>query len=241
MTQGIEIRLPEITGSQEEQLQKLQSYLFQLAGQLQFAFDSVSHEITSAAAKVPAQKTPAETFSSLKSLIIKSADVITAVSDKVQHQLDGLYVAQSEFGTYSRVTQQQITETAETVEQSFHNLQKIESLVAGIQSSLLETDAYIRTGLLFSEDSGREVYGVEIGQQDYDGGIMRFRKFARLTADKLSFYDSNDTEVAYISDFQLHVIGAAIHRLTTQESTTDKLHMGSYSWIAGRDGHLTLS
>lgn len=238
--EGIEIRLPEISGSQEERLQKLQSYLFQLAGQLQFAFDSVNRQMEAVPA-APKQTTPAETFGAIKSLIVKSADVVSAVSDKVQRQLDGQYVAQSEFGTYCRDTQQQITETAENIQQTFRNLQRMESHITGIENAMLETNAYIRTGLLFSEESGREIYGVEIGQQDYANGVMRFRKFARLTADKLSFYDSNDMEVAYISDYRLHVTGAVIHNLTTEETAAQKLHFGEYVWAVGRDGHLTLS
>ena len=52
------------------------------------------------------------------------------------------------------------------------------------------TNAYIRRGLLDNEK-----YGIEIGETSEDG---IFRKYARFTAEKLSFHDINGNEVAYI-------------------------------------------
>lgn len=234
-----QIRLPEISGTQEEQLRQLQNYLFQLASQLQFAFDSLEGSQTPAPA--PAEKTPAQTFSEIKSLIVKSADVVQSVSEKVERSLSGQYVAQSDYGTFTRQTQQQIAEHDSGIERLFSEFQQVQSLVTGVESQLLETQAYIRTGLLYEQADGVSVYGVEIGQQDYRDGALIFRKFARLASDRLSFFDSNDQEVAYISDRQLHVTAAQIHSLAASEISAQRLHMGSYSWTAGRDGHLTLS
>lgn len=44
----VEIRLPNITGlTEKEQLAQIKSYLFQLAGQLQFELTSIDGEINS--------------------------------------------------------------------------------------------------------------------------------------------------------------------------------------------------
>ena len=37
-----------------------------------------------------------------------------------------------------------------------------------------------------------------------------FNKYARFTAGRLSFYDKNDIEVAYISDYKLYITNAEI-------------------------------
>lgn len=243
MTQIPDIRLPELTGSTEaEQLLQIQHYLYRLAEQLQFAFSTVSQEQDSIrSAQNAAVRTPEQTFSSLKSLIVKSADVVQTISQQVEQKLEGSYVAQSQFGTFQQETEQRIAATDQNIEQRFRILQEVTSLVEQINSSLLEVNAYIRTGLLFHSEDGAPVYGVEIGQQNLVDGTVTFRKFARLAADRLSFYDANDTEVAYISDYQLHVTGARIYQLITEETTARQLHMGDYSWALGYDGHLSLN
>lgn len=241
-----EIRLPELGGNTtQEQLRQIQSYLYTLASQLQFAFDAVEQDQQAlrqeAAAGNCREKTPAETFNSLKTLIIKSADIVEKYSEEVERRLEGQYVAQSQFGQYRQETEQKILENSQEILRSFRNAEELESAVEGIRSALIDVNAYIRTGLLYEREEGGGVYGVEIGQQETVDGALRFRRFSRLTAEKLSFFDSNDTEVAYISDEKLHVTGAVIHRLSSWEISADKLRLGEYLLERGADGHLTLS
>lgn len=245
--EAVEIRLPELSGGSEtEQLRRLQSYVFTLAQQLQFAFDSVSREQEQAAKDIAnvaekKEKTPMETFSAIKALIIKSADIVERYSEEIQSQLDGLYVAESEYGTFTQQTRQQIRENAEGIARSFTNLQQVQSRVEGVASALLGVEAYIRTGLLYYTEEEVPVYGVEIGQQEAVNGAVTFRKFARLAADRLSFFDSNDVEVAYISDERLHVTAAELHRASISRLQTSKIELGEYTLSLGADGHLTLS
>ena len=49
------------------------------------------------------------------------------------------------------------------------------------------------------------VYGIEVGQRTEIDGVEVFNKYARFTSDRLSFYDQNDNEVAYISDKKLYI------------------------------------
>lgn len=93
----------------------------------------------------------------------------------------------------------------------------LENTVGGISetldtvySQILQTEAYIRTGLLYEDGNGHPVYGLEIGQTNTVDGQTVFDKFARFSADRLSFFDSNDTEVAYISDYKLFITNAEI-------------------------------
>ena len=192
----VEIRLPELSGSTEaEQLRQIRSYLYRLASQLQYAFDGAEQEqqTTRSQTRTAAGREETPTLSSIKSLIIRSAEITERIAEKLETRLSGKYVAQSQFGTFTQLTEQRIAANAEELRQEFTNWQRIETDVEEIRSSLLEVSASIRTGLLYEQEDG-PVYGVEIGQQEREDGVVRFRKFARLTADRLSFYDRNDTE-----------------------------------------------
>lgn len=244
MSEVLDIRLPELTGgSTEQQLRQIQSYLYSLASQLQYAFENVSREQEQVRQVQTAaqEKTPVQTFAVLKSLIIKSADIVESYSREIERRLEGKYVAQSQFGTYSQETEQKIRENAEGIVQSFRNVQALQSMVESVESAVVEINAYIRTGLLYSREDGEDVYGLEIGQQTRQDGAVRFQKFARLTADRLSFYDRNDVEVAYISDYQLHITSAQVQSVNAKQVLAERVDLGMYSWIVGADGHLTIS
>lgn len=232
-----EIRLPELSGgSEKEQLRKIQNYLFTLAQQLQIAFDSLEgsgqKEIVYTSADT-AQKT-ADT-AALKSLILKSAQVTEALEERVEKRLTGKYVVVSQFGTFQQETEQSITANSQAIEQQFTNMQQLTSTVEQLGSSVKEVNASIRTGLLSDG-----VYGVEIGQQEGTDGVITFRRFARLTAQKLSFYDSGGVEVAYISDQCLHVTTADVSKMEAGSVTAGSMRMGEYVWLLGEDGHLSL-
>ena len=239
----VEIRLPELSGSTEaEQLRQIRSYLYSLASQLQYAFDGAEQEQQTALStpRTAARQEETPTLSSIKSLIIRSAEITQRIAEKLETRLSGKYVAQSQFGTFTQLTEQRIAASAEELRQEFTNWQRIETDVEEIRSSLLEVSASIRTGLLYEQEDG-PVYGVEIGQQEREDGVVRFRKFARLTADRLSFYDRNDTEVAYVSDSALHVTSAEVESLTAGAAAVQRLQLGQYTWQLGGDGHLTLN
>lgn len=212
----MDLRLPNITAPDTAgKLNQLQRYLYALVEQLNWELGTASAPATpqTIAAPTPA---PAETFSSIKSLIIKSADIVQAYSDKITQTLEGKYVAQSEFGTFSEETAQVLEQTSKEVEQLFSNLQRIESTLIGV-------NAYLRSGLLYYDAGGVPVYGLEVGQQTQVDGQTVFNKYARFTAGKLSFYDANDNEVAYISDYKLHItnveVGGTLRQGHFQDST----------------------
>ena len=106
------IRYPSIHGSAQQQLEQIKSYLHQLAQQLQLAQGETERQleaIRSPKTGSPEQKQQAEaTFQSIKALIIKSADVVSAYSDAISRRLEGVYVAQSAFGSYAEQTSQEI-------------------------------------------------------------------------------------------------------------------------------------
>lgn len=308
---SVELRLPSITGATEaEQLSQIKSYLYQFIPQLQWALSSLETSTPSAtetAQNTLAQKTsssaslpasPEATFNSIKSLIIKSADIVTSYYEEINKELEKIYVAESsfseykdktteaigdittnvvtiesdlngykesnditvsglvagqevfdfnfnqwrdgvykslsddvtnlridydkytsDFGDYQVATAAAIKQTATDIKDELYaRVDKINTDIGNIKDTLIETNARIRTGKLYENENG-PIYGVEVGQITEVDGKEVFNKYARFTAGKLSFYDKNDTEVAYISDYKLHI---------THAHVTGTLTLGKY-------------
>lgn len=205
----INIRLPNITAATErEQILQIKSYLHQLAQELNWAITSIESggtkvEETRISSGVTKQEL-ATSFNSLKALIIKSSETVMAYSEAAEQRYNSLYVAESDFGTYKEEAEQRIVENSTSIEQIFTNLQEIITQNA-LEHSKIDVSANIKYGVLDHDDNGVPVYGVEIGQRTEIDGVEVFDKFARFTSDRLSFFDQNDNEVAYISDRKLYI------------------------------------
>lgn len=319
------IRLPNITGrTPEEQMQQMKSYLIQMAGELNWAMENIAGESTSptpnrsvTVAGPGVQKKEEEllkNFNDLKGLIIKSADIVNAYYEEINTRLEGLYVAQSEYGAFVEKTEAKTTENSTGIATNYSNIQLVEenivstkdelntsiadteialqgnidtvetnlnknitdtkevlnqniantesSLAANISATktdlegsihdaedrlkelinsataiLVEVQAYIKSGLLYYDDSGIPIYGVEVGQTNLVNGQEIFNKYARFTSDRLSFFDQNGGEVAYISDRKLFIsnveitvsfkIGGFVDTVMGDKSIVTK-------WVGGR-------
>ena len=264
----INLRLPNINGvNEKEQISQLKSYLYQLVTELEFVFNTSGASSDSVVVLPKAQQGSKSTdsgnmsatamFSVLKPLIIKSADIVDAYYDKLTEKFEGDYVASSDFGTYKETTQQTIEANSYAIEQTFSNVQtidtnlnnkvssinqNIEDTAKGLSESLkdatsdlseeisevskdlgnkitalaesveavLTVNAYTRSGVLYYDNDSLPVYGFEVGQTNTVNGVETFKKFARFIADRLSFYDQNDMEVAYISDYKLYITSVEI-------------------------------
>lgn len=207
---SVNIRLPNITGhSDKEKLQQVQSYMYQLVEQLNYALSTVEKEAAEVAqttvAASKAKNDPQTSFNEIKALIIKSADIVNAYYDTISAKLDGLYVAESDFGVYVEQTNSSIEATSASLEQLFTNLQQVITDISTVENTLIDVNAHIKSGLLYYDEIGVPVYGLEIGQRSAVDDVEVFNKYARFTSDKLSFYDSNDNEVAYVSDKKLYI------------------------------------
>jgi hypothetical protein len=241
---AVQIQTPNITGGTDrEKLQQIQSYLYRMAQQLQWAFDNISTAGGSSDARLPGQtaresagKEQAESnFRDIKDLIIKSADIVNAYYAQITRRLEGVYVAQSEFGTYTQKTDLTVEENSTNITQLFTNYQIISDTLEDIKDRTVDTNAYLKTGLLEERADGIPVYGLEIGQTNSVDGTTVFDKFARFASDRLSFFDSNDTEVAYISDYKLCITNAEISG-SLLLSGKFKLYFNgglAFQWIGG--------
>ena len=223
------IQYPNITaGTPQEQIAQLRTFLFQLVEQLNVQQSGIGAVQTGLAVTVNRSKAdgvnasvaaPAGTFNQIKSLIIKSADIVDAYYEEINKRLEGKYVAESAFGTYSQETDLQISANSERINQVFTNLQSL----SGDFEQMISTRANIRQGLLFEVGDttleeelgqvipeGTPIYGVEVGQTVQEDDVEVFKKFARFTAYGMTLYDNNGKLSAYITDNRLHIPNAVI-------------------------------
>lgn len=229
---GLELRLPNITGTTEkEQLIQIKSYLYQLAQQLQWGLNTIEtptvsqQVINKTSQKVIVQNKEEDveaTFNSLKALIIKSADIVDAYYDEISTRLESVYVAQSDFGTYTEKTEKLERDTAAFTETTYSRLDTIEVDLDTIEGDIVhirKTEGYIKTGIIvdslsaeeaakYNKKEGEGLIGIEVGETTE--GV--FTKFARFTANRLSFYDQGDNEVAYIGNYKLYINNVEVNK-----------------------------
>ena len=168
------LRYPNITGKTPmEQIDQLRGFLYQLVEQLNLQEDSGGKSLQKAVvdaglsggdAVQEQTSTPQSTFNQVKSLIIKSAEIIDAYYTEINKRLEGVYVASSEYGEYEKKMAQEIKATSERIDQVFADYQSI----SGQVSKVIATGANIRTGLLFTV--GEETLEPELGQTELVDG-----------------------------------------------------------------------
>lgn len=238
---SIELRLPNIQGgTAAEQVAQMKSYMYQLVEQLNWALNTVesaqsgntSAPVAYQGSKPSTAQEAEDTFNSIKALIIKSADIVKAYEETIRTDFDGYYVAESDFGTYTEKTNLAIAESSKNIEEVYTSVQTITN--ADGTGSLDVLNAYIKRGILSDG-----IVGIEIGET-VEGS---FRKYARFTSDKLSFYDVNEKPVCYIGAGAadsgntncLYVTGKAVFQGEIQlggykTDTSDGL---AFTWIGG--------
>lgn len=203
------LQLPDFNGATTSQkVGQIETYLYQLVRYLQVAQNTVQNTEAVAQQKgtMPATAVGGEisqaAWNATKSLIIKSAQIVDAFYEKISTRLEGEYVAQSDFGTYTKQTAAALAATSEALTQLYTNLQTLDAQT----QQLINTTAYIRSGLLDEDEDGRPVYGIEVGQKDTDEtGAETFNAYARFTADRLSFFDSYGKELAWVSGYKMYI------------------------------------
>lgn len=232
----IDLRLPEIntSGNPAQQIASLQSYLYQMQQQLQYALETVEKESSETAKAIAANavsasekslnKSPQNTFNQIKSLIINSADIVSKYEEVIRRSLQSEFAAKSDFGDFRQWAENRIEANSTGISQNFSNVQQLSAdlnggisriedalnAIDGELTELYETTACISSGVLYYDDEGFPVYGIYIGQKNIRNGEQVFDKFAMFSADRLSFFDSSGVEVAYISDEKLHITNAEI-------------------------------
>lgn len=238
---SIDIPRPNINAPTEAgRLEQVRSYLYQISEQLNWALNTIETDTGNKILEISRQNSAASetpedvqsNFNSIKSLIIKSADIVDEYYEKISKRLEGVYVASGEFGEYKEETSNTLEANSKNITSIFENIQNISSELESIKDSYIDTEAYIKAGELYDDD-GIPMYGIEIGQTTVSDGKEVFNKFARFTSDKLSFYDTEGDEMAYISDKTLVITNAVIGGILTHggyEISSTATHGLVYMW-----------
>ena len=135
---------------------------------------------------------------SVDGLLIENKDLSGKVSglemttESIRTYVEESFVSGDDFEKYKS----EVTQTSKDITEKYESLNKYKE----------QTSANIKTGLLYETEDKQLVYGMEIGQRTTDAnGNEIFNKYARFTADKLSFFDQGGNEVSQIGDKKMSV------------------------------------
>ena len=168
-------------------------------------------------------------FESLKALILRSADIVQSYADGAEKLLSGKFVAKSSFGTYQEEISRQILETANLTQENLNSIRTIFDTLDQVVSTR-ESVGYLRMGELEIDSEGFPVVGLEVGQTRLEDNVPVFSKFARFTPQRLSFYDEQGQEAAWLSGQVLCIQKAQIH---------GQLQVGSFVTSVASNGLVT--
>lgn len=184
---------PMLRGTTQEQVNALRDYLFRMAQSLETAAGAesaaaASYTVGADGKRVYSTEKKGDAGSAvdlvrknaleLRDLIIKSArdlegkigegdSYVMAYADSKVEEYNSLYVAQSEFGTFTETVQSTIEATAKGVVESYGYGSAIESVQSSldlVQNYYTQIDGEIRRGIVLDPDTGQYVTGIAISQ-----------------------------------------------------------------------------
>ena len=234
----------------------LYNYLYQLAEYLSLQpwaqGDKDVSETQAAGKKASEEEALGSQYDAIRSLIIKTADTI-----RVKESIEGLlasvgdlnsklgkeYVAVSQFGTYLERLNAEISIDPAAIEQYYKFFSELKANVDAISANFtdyrVETEGYIKTGIVDYDAAGVPVFGVAVGQNLSTvevGGetVVEKKNFrATYTASKLSFWQ-DAVEVAYVSNNKLYITNiTALGKVTIGKWDIDPSNGLAFKWIGG--------
>lgn len=132
------VSYPFVTAATVEgRLEQVVSYLRQLADELNLDAGQ-TEKLLLQTQKTAEKPDPVATFQAVKGLILKSADIVECYSARISQELEGKFVAQSDFGTFTQQTQTRLEATDQALETSVSRLEKVagDQGVAGLQQQM---------------------------------------------------------------------------------------------------------
>lgn len=224
---AVNLRLPNITAADADgKIAQMQSFMFQMVEQLNFALNSVNDASDSpysllvsgnnSSGKVSEKLSDSE-FNNIKQLIIQSGEILNSYYEQFVYRLKSeLSVYSGDFGEYLRDVEQLISIGADKIQQNIDDVQIV-------NKDALITEAFITAGYIGNDENGIPQYGFSVRQSDTFGKLLAdkiegkniqdmtadelkafldeitdYTRLATFTADGLKFYDNNNTPVAYI-------------------------------------------
>lgn len=239
---------PMLAGDEARQLEQLYRYLQTISDQLNEAMNGISLEnftaeareqIQAAASGGTAGKEIKRTQNTLRSMIIKSAEIVRNEMQEIRTELRQNYEAISEeYGTLEQELTAQIEANAAGIRQNYSYVESLTSRTDGVESYVNRTNNYIWSGVIGTNSTtGAPIYGIAIGEgiTAYDADDQPYlntaARVATFTKDRLSFWQGN-VEMAYFSDRRMYI---------TDVEITKSLRMGNYIWRIQEDGSMGLT
>jgi len=225
---------PNLQGMAEEQLRQLYSYLTAMSNKLNSALMTITIEQmapeTQQIIREGEKERQAAQDQALKSLIVKTADIVRTEMQEISARLTGSVTALSEqFGTYEQELGATIRATAQGILQDYHYEERITGLETDTAGFMRRINQYIFCGLV---DAVNGKYGIAIGENvtKADGTLDTAARMATFTMDELAFYQG-ETKVAYVTSRAFYITDGVV---------VNSLMMGNHIWKKLSDGSLGL-
>lgn len=148
--------------------------------------------------------------------VSKLGDGLDAANNRLDAADKALEESKIELGNAIRFAEQSASQAdllRQAAEESLKgSIDDLKVKFDNLGNAVVKVTGFIKSGIVRYTDEGIPVLGLSIGQEvDPDNdGVSEFKKHATFTSDRLSFYDANGREVAYISDKKLYIDQAQI-------------------------------
>ena len=225
---------PALLGDEKNQLVQLYRYLNEVSEKLNTALNSITVEQMAPEAQTQirnaGKEETAQQVTGLRSLIIKTAEIVHAEMDEISTTLQSHYTAVSEqFGTMQEDITTRIDANARGITQNFNYIQTLTEKGNEQDIKINNFRDYIFTGVL---SDNPHIVGIAIGEHvtNTDGTYNSAAKMATFTMDKLSFWQG-ETELAYFADNMFHIANGEV---------TKTMKMGNHIWKVLADGSMGL-
>lgn len=218
---------PALNGDAAAQLNQLYRYLFKLSEQLNASLETADKQYAkvlqtkSGSGAASGMVTPQEDqqYRELRSLIIKTADIVNQNMDRVVTQLRSEYQAISEeWGEFEQNIERTIIDTAENTIEQFDYSELIEGIdktvMGGTTQYSIASLGYIKRGIIGFDEQNFPIYGIAVGTQLEGKTVIKDGKeytvidtthnLATYTSDRISFW-VNGVERAYFTADTLYV------------------------------------
>ncbi len=165
---------PILTGSPQQQLTAMRDYLVRLSQELRLSETALERKtqaaVTAASAGGVSRSQLKKEADSLRSLIVSTAETISANIEAIETELHSDYLAQSDFGTYQEYAEGRFTQTASDIDELYSYSQSVNTDLVNYKSSI---QGEIRRGVITDPDSGEQCIGIAISQKLLfdDGGV----------------------------------------------------------------------
>lgn len=245
---------PALMGTEAQQLLQMRSYLFRISEMLNSAMTE-QHVVLEQAVQRQSENVSNDVFTEeidaqynkLKSLIVKTADVVRSEMDVLETQFRQQYIAKSEWGTYEESIHSDIVATAENVLQKYDFDSRINDVAAGVadfEAYKIQTSGYIQSGIIGYDDDNFPVIGIAIGQDlksrevtiggEVYSEIDMTKNLATYTSDRITFWQ-NGIEVAYISNSEMGITSVHIKGRITFGDEWELSHTNGFTvkWVGG--------